>query len=613
MKFNIKSIVILTLTILALGVVLTQGNEEEDSSVLGFFNNMYSKGNHEKKLSKSKFNSKARSFRFSSRNNNEESLSTYSRFLQTTQNTTALPAGNSSDTSGGALDPNAVMEEFLKISSPDFSNKDRYPDVVLPGTNKFQEVKSNIESFRINAMNTTATPQKPDLFFYFRMNKDHIYYASDKLDLNVLGALDLNNVKEASRNKNEDNCFDIVMKNDVDFKICSKDNPDSTDSSKIRDKWYCGVITRVEWLEDIFCSPNNLAVFKPTFAVENHVFTPIIMIPESSPVCNHNFNFLKRGSDWECICKEGKEQSPISIPSMDVVLVSPAAPVFSFEDTQSVSPLSSLEGLMTQNEKIKVKYFEGAIRIFNTYFGKLVTLDGTVYYAEEIVFHTPSQHMINGVRGDMEMQVICYGQSKGDIAKQAVVSFIFEKKAGAYNKFIDDVDFFDLPNHDNPEKDVKHNLYIPKVLYPADSNEMVVMRPISLYTYQGSITFPPCTERTIHYVHADMLPIAHSMIQLLKEAVRHNSNQGESELENVREVQPLNGRSVFFYDASMCKPVVSPSPPAQPVGHFERLKRKITQFFFVNGEAPSGLPDSYLVSENEAKGIKDPNIKNKDQ
>ena len=603
MKFNIKIIVTLTLTILALGVVFAQGNEEGDSSLLNFFDNMYSKGNHEKKLAKSKFSSKARNFRFSSRNP-EESLSSYSRFLQT-QNATAA-TGNTTDPAGAALNPNAVLEGFMKISSTDFSNKDRYPDVLLPGTKKNQQIKSNIESYRINQMNTTATPQHPDLFFYFRMNKDHIYYASDKLDLNVLGAIDLNGVKTCSKNKNEDNCFDLVMNNDVDYKICSKDNPSDTSAEHTRDMWYCGVISRVEWLEDIFCSPNNLASFKPVFPVENHTFTPIIMIPESSPVCNHNFNFLKRGSDWECICKEGKEQSPISIPAQDVVLTSPAAPVFSFEDTPSISPLTSLEGLMTSTEKIKIKYWQGAIRIFNTYFGKLVTLDGTVYYAEEIVFHTPSQHMINGVRGDMEMQVICYGQSKGDIAKQAVVSFIFEKKAGAYNKFIDDVDFFDLPNLDNPEKDIKHNLYIPKVLYGAESNEMVVMRPISLYTYEGSITFPPCTERTIHYVAADMIPIAHTMIQLLKEAVRNNSNQGESELENVRDVQPLNGRPVFFYDASMCKATPAPSPAPRPVGHYERLKRKITQFFFVNGESPSGLPDSFLVSENEAKGIKDP-------
>jgi len=608
MKFNLKSIAILILTILALGV-LSQDNESEGSSVLSFFNSMYSKKQPVKKLVKSKFSSKARNFRFLNKINNDESLISYSRFLQT-KNATS----NSSDPAGGAFDLNAIVEDFLKISSFDFGNKVRYPNVMVaqPKGADVQSIKSNIEGFRINLMNTTATPQNPDLFFYFRMNKDHIYYASDKIDLNVLGAIDLKLVKNAVRNKNQENCFDITMENEVEYKICA-DDKDQEAATKTRDKWYCGVIVRVESLEDIFCNPNNFATFKPVFQVSNNVFTPIIMIPESSPVCNHNFNFLKRGADWECICKEGKEQSPISIPAMDVVLTSPAAPVFSFEDTPSVSTLNSLEGMMTENQKIKIKYWQGAVRIFNTYFGKLVTLDGTVYYAEEIVFHTPSQHMIGGVRGDLEMQVICYGQSKGDIAKQAVVSFIFEKKAGAYNKFLDDVDFFNLPNRDNPEKEISKNLYIPKVLYPADSDEMIVMKPISLYTYQGSITFPPCTERTIHYVAADYIPIAHSAIELMKEAVRENINQSENELENIREVQPLNGRPVFFYDASMCKAKPALAPAPRPIGHYEKLKRKITQFFFVNGEAPSGLPDSFLVSENEAKGIKDPKKNNESQ
>ena len=49
--------------------------------------------------------------------------------------------------------------------------------------------------------------------------------------------------------------------------------------------------------------------------------------------------------------------------------------------------------------------------------GKIVTLDGAIYVAEEIVFHTPSEHTIQGKRFPLEVQIIHYGQSKGDIAK----------------------------------------------------------------------------------------------------------------------------------------------------------------------------------------------------
>ena len=82
-------------------------------------------------------------------------------------------------------------------------------------------------------------------------------------------------------------------------------------------------------------------------------------------------------------------------------------------------------------------------------------MDGGVYYAEEIVFHTPSEHTIKGKKYDMEMQVIHYGQSQGDIAKQIVLSFLFEKTPGRYNQFIEDLNVFDLPNPTSPVRDLE--------------------------------------------------------------------------------------------------------------------------------------------------------------
>jgi carbonic anhydrase len=34
----------------------------------------------------------------------------------------------------------------------------------------------------------------------------------------------------------------------------------------------------------------------------------------ASHYCNNNSNYAKHGTDWECTCKEGKEQSPINLP-----------------------------------------------------------------------------------------------------------------------------------------------------------------------------------------------------------------------------------------------------------------------------------------------------------
>ncbi len=69
-----------------------------------------------------------------------------------------------------------------------------------------------------------------------------------------------------------------------------------------------------------------------------------------------------------------------------------------------------------------------ASRTLNYKIGKIITLNGSVHLAEEITFYTPSEHTIAGKRFDIEMQVVFYGRSKGDIAKQVVFSFLFKKK-----------------------------------------------------------------------------------------------------------------------------------------------------------------------------------------
>lgn len=41
-----------------------------------------------------------------------------------------------------------------------------------------------------------------------------------------------------------------------------------------------------------------------------------------------------------------------------------------------------------------------------------------------------------------------------------------------------------------------------------------------------------------------------------------------------------------------------------PVGHYEKVVKRVNKYFWVNGNQPSGLPGSYVVSEDEASGSK---------
>ena len=239
-----------------------------------------------------------------------------------------------------------------------------------------------------------------------------------------------------------------------------------------------------------------------------------------------------------------------------------------------------------------------------------MTLDGAVYYAEEIVFHTPSEHRINGKQYELEVQIIHYGQSKGDIAKQLVLSFLFEARAGIYNKFLDDIDFFNLPSQVNPKVDILKEIYIPKILYEATSTEVVQMKPFSFYTYQGSLTFPPCVEDTIVYVASQPLYIGTTALQLFTEALRIPDLMGPNGNVIVsdwlptsrRDIQELNGRPIFHYDhIKQCGP--DPKINVPEVGHYEKIQKISKKYFYVNNSTPSGVPNSFVVSRDEAEGI----------
>ncbi len=223
----------------------------------------------------------------------------------------------------------------------------------------------------------------------------------------------------------------------------------------------------------------------------------------------------------------------------------------------------------------------------------------------------------------MEVQIIHFGQTKGDIAKQIVLSFLFEKSPGAINSFIEDFNYFDLPNFNDPHKEILQPIFIPKILQTNYDNEnqneksknkkkddeMISMNPFSFFTYQGSITFPPCTENTIMYVASEPLKIGSTALQLFEEAIRipdfmdqkGNVISSDSTGKSSRNTQPLNGRPVFHYDQTKyCPP--SPKKKNKQVGHYEKINKAITNYFYVNDDNTSGLPNALVVSEDEAFG-----------
>jgi len=355
--------------------------------------------------------------------------------------------------------------------------------------------------------------------------------------------------------------------------------------------------------------------------MERIITQPYVLIPMARGECNEDWDYRKHGKDWECLCKEGLMQSPLDLPPPRKAIGSPIRALFEFEKISTSIDQAMPEKGIKEGDTLRIQYHNNALRIYGPYLGKTVTMDGGVYHAQEISFHQPSEHKINGERFPMEMNIVHYGQTIGDTSKQLVLSFLFKRSPGINNKFLEKLDIFNLPNPLDKFRDLTKDLFVPDIFFNVNEDSMDHMIPFSFYTYEGSLTSPPCNEKTIHYVASEPIGISATVLELFKEALRIPDLQTESGAVMVndtsimysnRATQKLNGRSIFYYNSKLngCSTIKRMRVGGQQAvhGHYERKKGKVEQFFFVEGQEPSGMPGAYVVTEGEAKGAEDTSL-----
>lgn len=571
MKFvKIKNMIIASLFVIILLISKVEGLKK-NNNVMEFLNDLFLEKTHSKGRGKMRI-----------RNHNH------------------LRVHNETKLNDSVKKDNTLMKGWLKIRSEEFNNKEKFPLIEING--KKHKLRIDDSDFRINEAFKDSNKEdddapKSETDFYFKLAQNIIFYFTSKKDTNIIGSLEIKHLKESTsalnKEKKDNFCFSVVDSNYMIWDLC-------TNGSEIKNKWICKInISLGRYRNESQCKDSQSdekekkAEKSTAIKLENKVIEPLIVIPLPSKDCNTNWDYSSKGNDWECLCSDGSEQSPIDIPERSETIDSPITPLFSFELITAKSEITTLDGELKASENIKIKYFKNALRILHPNLGKIVTLDGSVYIGEEIVFHTPAEHKINGKSFDMEMQVMYYGRSKGDIAKQVVLSFLFEKKPGAYNKFLDDIDFFSLPNAANPERDIIHDLYIPKVLHLSNDNSENIFTPFSFYTYEGSLTMPPCSESTIHYVVSEPIPLASVPIQLFQESLRANNNEESVPVENNRKTQPINGRNVFYFDKKKYSFSDLQSKSGQQKKMSKNNKNRIEDFINLDASESTRLPGAF--------------------
>lgn len=553
--------------------------------------------------------------------NQNEKVETITRLRKRTKNTNDFKfkstTGKPRDTRATWKFPvpdGALLESWMTISSDEFQNIKRFPPITLPnGT--LDTINTNPLNFRLNsAFNCTDAAAKPadERLFWFRLTNASVYYSSSPSDMNVLGYLGITDVYDIDENidiSGEKLYHCIKFKDEIykEWKICNE-------KETVIRQWFCTIKKYLkqsldEESERCWGIPND----EDLIITEKKIKKPIIMVPLPSPTCNEKWDYKQNGEDWECDCKEGVEQSPIDLPSKEKALQSPVKPMFQYLEVDYINNESTLEGFLEARKKLEIRNSDNMINVWHNDFGKVTTIDGTSYQAQQITFHTPSNHNINGKQYPLEVTITHFGITKGDIGKQLTLSFLFEPTPGVYNKFLDDLDVFNLPDPIQKKRGLQKPLFIPNILYEDNPEEVVIpiMKPFSFYTYEGSLPFPPCTERTITLVASKPLRVSSTAITLLKEAIKMPDLKtktgeiipGDDSVSSNRSIKPLNNRPVFHYNAddNCGQNVPKPKPPKS--GHYEKVLNRGTQYFFVSGNEPSGLPGAFVVSEKEAKGL----------
>ncbi|KAH0664397.1 hypothetical protein KY284_029328 [Solanum tuberosum] len=170
-------------------------------------------------------------------------------------------------------------------------------------------------------------------------------------------------------------------------------------------------------------------------------------------------------------------------------------------------------------------------------------IDETHYQLQQIHWHTPSEHSIDGKRYDMEAHLV-HMSSDGKIA---VIGILYE--IGLLPNDLLTILEGDLVALADKKAEKSMGIIDPNIIKLDDN---------IYYRYIGSLTTPPCTEGVVWTIDGMVNSVTASQIKLLQDAAVNVNSVTASQIKllqdaavngfesNARPIQPLNGRSIKF-------------------------------------------------------------------
>lgn len=209
----------------------------------------------------------------------------------------------------------------------------------------------------------------------------------------------------------------------------------------------------------------------------------------------------------------GKMQSPINILSSENTTKKPSIKV-DFNDK-----IMAIENL---GHTVQLDFEKNST----------IVIEGIKYEFRQIHFHTPSEHLINGITYPMEAHLVTTISDTTLIQQGAkkymVLGYMFEM--GKSNEFIKE--FIDMI----PSEEIKIAKISPEKVRLEDMIKDEKKPNLTYYHYNGSLTTPPYTESVSWYVCTESLSATPEQIQTINKIIGNNA----------RHIQDLDNREVII-------------------------------------------------------------------
>ena len=175
-------------------------------------------------------------------------------------------------------------------------------------------------------------------------------------------------------------------------------------------------------------------------------------------------------------------------------------------------------------QSIQPDYKEGPLKIVNNGHtiqvnvdpGSKLAIDKDSYDLLQFHFHRPSEEKVNG----KPMAMVAHFVHKNQAGKLAVLGVLLNE--GAENPTLKAV-WANAPKSEGPEVVVPNARLNPAALVPKN---------LAYYSFEGSLTTPPCSEGVTFYVLKTPTAMSKEQVQAFPFKL------------NARPVQPLNGRKI---------------------------------------------------------------------